>query len=113
MDDVQLQAISLFFRDYIVSACGICTGWLPFLPEMYRQSTKTSLIYQAVCTVAYANLAQKTERPDIAIRAASHYGTSLDIVKFSLYDKLTATSDTVMTTVTLLLLYEVSRSRYP
>lgn len=112
MDDVQLQAISLFFRDYTLNTYGVCTGWLHFLPEMYQQSTKTSLIYQAVCTAAYANLARKTERPDIAIKAASHYGTSLDIVKYSLDDKLMATSDTVMTTVTLLMLYEVSRSRY-
>lgn len=110
MDDVHLHAICLFFRDYTLDACSICTGWLNFLPQMYQQSTETSLIHHAVCTAAYANLARKSERPDISIRAMSHYCSSLDIVKSSLHDKLAATSDAMITAVMLMFLYEVSKS---
>jgi hypothetical protein len=77
---------------------------------MYQQSNETSLIYHAVCATAFANLARKSERPDISIRAMSHYRSSLDIVKSSLHDKLAATSDAVMTAVMLMFLYEVSHN---
>ncbi|KUJ09759.1 uncharacterized protein LY89DRAFT_740831 [Mollisia scopiformis] len=108
--DERLQALCLFFQDYTISTCGICPGWLHFLPKMYQMSAATSLLHHAVCTAAYANLAQKTERPDLAIMAMSHYRESLEVVKQTLVFPGTAFDDSTMTGVILLGIYECINS---
>ncbi|KAF8853862.1 hypothetical protein BDZ45DRAFT_62941 [Acephala macrosclerotiorum] len=108
--DDRLQAICLFFQDYTISTCGPCPGWLYFLPKMYQLSAASSLLHHAVCTTAYANLAQKTERTDLAIMAMSHYRESLDIVKRTLLSPRTAVDDYTMTGVMLLGIYECINS---
>ncbi|CZR63740.1 uncharacterized protein PAC_13637 [Phialocephala subalpina] len=108
--DERLQAICLFFQDYTISTCGPCPGWLYFLPKMYQLSAASSLLHHAVCTTAYANLAQKTERPDLAIMAMSHYRESLDIVKRTLLSPRIAVDDCTMTGVMLLGIYECINS---
>lgn len=77
---------------------------------MYQMSTETSLLHHAVCTAAYANLAQKTDRPDLAIMAMSHYRESLEIVKQTLVLPKTALDDSTMTGVMLLGMYECINS---
>lgn len=104
--DERLRAICLFFQDYTISDCGPCPGWLHFLPKMYQISKATSLLHHAVCTAAYANLAQKSERPDLAIMAMSHYRESLEIVKKTLLFPKNAIDDSTMTGVMLLGIYE-------
>ncbi len=74
---------------------------------MYQLSAASSLLHHAVCTAAYANLAQKTERPDLAIMAMSHYRESIEIVKQTLLLPITALDDCIMTGVVLLGIYEV------
>jgi hypothetical protein len=113
VQDIQFHAICLFFRDYTIEPCGIFSGWLNFLPDMYLNSTGASLIQQAVFAAAYSNLGLKIRRSDMATKALSHYCASLHAVKSSLSNKFTATSDDMMTAVTLLLLYEVSLMTVP
>jgi hypothetical protein len=93
-----------------MAMCGPCPGWLHFLPKMYQMSPETSLLHHAVCTAAYANLAQKTVRPGLAIMAMSHYRESLEIVKQTLILPKTASDDSTMTGVLLLGLYECINS---
>lgn len=108
--DERLRAVCLFFQDYTISDCGPCPGWLHFLPKMYQMCNATSLLHHAVCTAAYANLAQKTERRDLAIIAMSHYRESLEIVKKTLLLPKNAIDDSTMTGVALLGLYEIINS---
>lgn len=110
LSEERLQAISLFFEDYTISSCGPCPGWLHFLPKMYQMSPESSLLHHAVCTAAYANIAQKTERPDLAIMAMSHYRESLEIVKQTLCLPKPALDDQTMTGVMLLGIYECINS---
>ena len=60
--------------------------------------------------VAYANIAQRTARKDLELKATSLYRTSLETVKNNLSDPQLATSDVNMTAVILLGIYEVSTS---
>lgn len=107
-DDIQLHAISLFFHDYIVHSCqGICEGWLDYLPDLYLEHTESSILRHAVLAAAYANIAQRTTRKDLELKAASFYHTSLERVKNNLSDTQLATSDVNMTAVVLLGIYEV------
>jgi hypothetical protein len=110
-DDVQLHAICLFFHDYIVDSCpGICDGWLDFLPDLYGRHSENPSLQGAVLAAAYANIAQRTARKDLELKATSFYHDSLETVKNNLSNPQMATSDINMTAVILLGLYEVSTS---
>lgn len=106
--NVDQHAIGLFFQDYIIDSCDRCPGFLNFLPSLYLKATEKSLLRIAVFATAYANLAQKTERPDITIKALSYYRRALQIVNTVLSENLETTSDSTMTAVMLLGLYEVN-----
>ncbi|KAE9365196.1 hypothetical protein N431DRAFT_96771 [Stipitochalara longipes BDJ] len=106
-DDVQLHAICLFFHDYIVESCvGICEGWLDYLPDLFGRHSENSGLHDAVLAAAYANIAQKTARKDLELKATLFYRASLETVKNNLSYPERATSDINMTAVILLGLYE-------
>ena len=106
-DDLHQHAICLFFQDYIIESCGRCPGYLNFLPELYGRSAENSLLTVAVLAASYANIAQKLDRHDITIKAMSHYRKALRQVSTVLSEKRESTSDTTMTSIMLLGLYEV------
>ncbi|KAK0105292.1 hypothetical protein ONS96_004688 [Cadophora gregata f. sp. sojae] len=105
-DDLHEQAIRLFFQDYIIESCGLCPGYLNYLPRLYSQSTDSSLLTVAVLAASYANMAQKMNRHDITIKAMSHYRKALRDVSTILAENKEPASDTTMTSIMLLGLYE-------
>lgn len=107
-DDLHQHAISLFFQDYTIESCDRCPGYLDFLPRLYGNCTVNSLLPVALLAAAYANMAQKLDRQDIAIKAMSHYRKALKVAYTVLSERLETTSDTTMTAIMLLGLYEVS-----
>ncbi|KAH6705157.1 hypothetical protein BKA61DRAFT_739588, partial [Leptodontidium sp. MPI-SDFR-AT-0119] len=105
-DSIHQHAILLFFQDYTIESCGRCPGYLNYLPQLYGRSTKNSLLPVALLAAAYANMAQKFDRQDIAIKAMSHYRKALRVANAVLSNNLETTSDTTMTAIMLLGLYE-------
>ncbi|PVH86275.1 hypothetical protein DL98DRAFT_11453 [Cadophora sp. DSE1049] len=105
-DDLHQHAICLFFQDYIIESCGRCPGFLDFLPQLYGSSAENSLLTVAVLAASYANIAQKLNRHDITIRAMSHYRKALKVASAVLSRNTETTSDTTMTAIMLLGLYE-------
>lgn len=102
----------MFFHDYVVESCpGICEGWLDYLPDLYERQSEDSGLHDAVLAAAYANIAQKTARKDLELKATLFYRASLETVQKNLSHAERATSDTNMTAVILLGLYEVSTPR--
>lgn len=66
-DDIQPNAVTLLFRDFVLPVYGMCNGWLNFLPGLYGQSSPGSVLHLAVSAVAYANFAMRRERKDAEI----------------------------------------------
>lgn len=105
-DDLHQHAICLFFQDYIIQSCGRCPGFLDFLPQLYGGSAENSLLTVSVLAASYANIAQKLNRHDITIKAMSHYRKALKVASAVLSENTETTSDTTMTAIMLLGLYE-------
>ncbi|KAG4443538.1 hypothetical protein IFR05_001011 [Cadophora sp. M221] len=108
VDSIHQHAIPLFFQDYTIESCGRCPGYLDYLPQLYRRSTEDPLLPVALLAAAYGNIAQKFDRQDIAIKAMSHYRKALRMAHAVLSNDLGAISDTTMTAIMLLGLYEAS-----
>ncbi|KAH7312052.1 hypothetical protein BKA65DRAFT_159393 [Rhexocercosporidium sp. MPI-PUGE-AT-0058] len=106
VDNIHQHAISLFFQDYTIESCGRCPGYLDYLPQLYGRSNRNSLLTVALLAVAHANIAQKLERQDIAIKAMSYYRKALRLANAVLAKNVEATSDNTMTAIMLLGLYE-------
>jgi hypothetical protein len=75
---------------------------------LYGRHSENPSLQDAVLAAAYANIAQRTARRDLELKAASLYHASLETVKNNLSSPQLATSDINMTAVILLGLYEVS-----
>lgn len=108
-EDVQSQAICLFFHDYIVDACpSFCEGYLDFLPALYAQTSEDSCLGASVLAASYANLGKRIERKDLALKASHFYQSSLEAITAAISSPQLATSDMTMTAIILLGVYEVS-----
>jgi len=106
-EDFHAHAICLFFRDYVLIPCGICPGWLNFLPDLYKEIPENSALHNAVCATAYANVAQKTRRHELSIKSMLYYRNSIGMLRATLSDNLSASSEATIAAVILLGLYEV------
>jgi hypothetical protein len=102
-----MSAVGLFFTDYVLAVCGPSPGWLGFLPELYGQSADDSLLRLAVCTVAYAHLAQKHGKQDFSVKALAYYQRILGVMSEALVGVAGPVNEATMTAVILLGLYEV------
>lgn len=113
--DSSQSTIYTFFQDYVVAPCSHMgnTGWLSFLPKLYEAAPSSPILQSALSAVAYANLAQKTQRLDLSIKAISYYHISLERVNSALLDSLVATSDITMASVLLLGIYESINCTFP
>jgi hypothetical protein len=110
-DDLQHNAVTLFFRDYVIAMCGTFNGWLSFLPDLYTRSHDNSILRLAIRTAAYANFWQKRQRHDVSIIAISSYNRVLGVVSNEITKNGSEISEDILITVFLLGLYEVSNTQ--
>jgi hypothetical protein len=103
------HAIPRFYHDWVDAVAQ--PGYLNFVRIMSREDLAAPCFTEVFAATAYANLANQTRNGSLAMKARQHYGNSLILMNQSLQEEKTAVKDSVLATIILAGLYEVSLTK--
>lgn len=109
---LEMLAINRFFYDFTLPQDGphpnpITSGFLPFLPELWRETHPDSAFSEALIAVALSNFSGRFKSQQAKILSAQTYGNALQKTARALQDPTEARSDNTMAATVLMALYEV------
>lgn len=107
--DLDHQAICHFFTTFTFpkdSRVGT-TGHYEFLPDLCLEHPEATYLSEAIKACSLSNMANRSSLGKLVQRARKYYGSSLLQLNAALADPKLAVSDEVLSTITLLALYEV------
>ena len=103
-------AVNGFYREYTVQ-----TGYmriLDFLPEMCERAAIPECLQTALEATALAAMGQRLSKSDLLLLSRARFGTALKSVSRLIQDPRTAKDDSVLVSVFLFGMYEVSKTEY-
>ena len=107
----EAEVMDGFFLHWVVSnevVDGVAYSWMAFLPSMYRSSSPTSILAQAVSALAYASFGQRYGCLNSIVQAVKSSTAAIHMLNnaFKTRPNLNPTNE-IMTSVILLGKYEV------
>ena len=103
------SAVRLFFSDFILLPDDTIpiTGFLEFLPEMYRSQPQGSALSMAVEAISLYNLANRSSVKPLQATARVAYGHALRKLHSALLDPTEVRSDEILTATLIITCFEV------
>ena len=107
--DLDHEAVCHFFATFTFprDAKVGTTGHYEFLPDLYLQHPEATYLSEAIKACSLSNMANRSSLGKLVQRARKCYGNSLLLLNAALADPKLAITDEVLSTITLLGLYEV------
>ncbi|TRX88387.1 hypothetical protein FHL15_010700 [Xylaria flabelliformis] len=103
----EAKAIGHFLYNYSLAPTKDSPGYLGFLSDLLSKEPSNRQLKSGVLAAGYASLANITGLSHLKRSAEKHYGETLQSISMALTDPAEASSDTSLTAIILLQMYEV------